>query len=80
MHLAWDDMIKVLGEFKPQIYHLVVKWALPSMGQQKCNTDGTSRGNPGPSSYGFYYAQAGIIGHMTNIQVDAIAILEVVRF
>lgn len=59
------------------------------MGHQKCNTDGTSRGNPGRSSYGFYvrdhtgnlcYAQARISGHMTSIQAEAIATLEALRY
>lgn len=56
---------------------MVVKWALPPVGHQKYNTDGTSRENSGPSSYGFCirghrgnlcYAQAGINGPITNIQ------------
>lgn len=59
------------------------------MGHQKCNTDGTSRENPGSSSYGFcvrdhtgnlYYGQARISGHMTNIQAEAIAILEALGY
>lgn len=59
------------------------------MGHQKCNTDGISKGNPGHSSYGFcirdhsgnpYYAQAGTLGHMTNIQAESREILEAVKY
>lgn len=58
------------------------------MGQQKCNIYGTSRGNPGPSSYGFCvkdhngnlcYVQAGVIGHTTNIHTEAARILKALR-
>lgn len=82
-------MIKALEEYKPKLYVLVVRWTPPAEGYQNCNTDGTSRENPGPSSFGFCirdhqgdlcYAQAGIKGHMTNIQVEAKAILEAVRY
>lgn len=59
------------------------------MWHQKCNTDGISKGNPGCSSYGFCikdhlgnpcYAQASILGHMTNIQVESREILEAVKY
>lgn len=59
------------------------------MGHLKCNTDGTSRENPGLSSYGFCirdhkrdlcYAKARAIRQMTNIQAEARAILEAVRY
>lgn len=82
-------MIKALEEYKPKLYVLVVRWIPPVEGYQKCNTNGTSGENLGPSSFGFCirdhhgdlcYAQVGIIGHMTNIQAEAKAILEAVRY
>lgn len=69
-------------------YH-VVKWELPAIEELKCNIDGASKWNPGPSSYGFYirdhggdlvYVQAGVLGQTTNIQVKATAILEALTF
>lgn len=35
--------------------YILVKWEEPNIGMVKCNTDGTSRGNLGDSSYGFCY-------------------------
>lgn len=81
--------MKILTEYKSKLYHFIVRWDLPSVGQQKCNTDGTNRGNPGPSIYAFCirdhngnlcYAQARQRGQMSNIQAEAKAILEAVRY
>lgn len=81
--------MKVLREYKPIIYHLKVTWNPPSIGHQKCNTNGTNRDNPSPSSYGFcirdhrgdlYYAQAGKLGQKKNVQAEAQAFLEAVRY
>lgn len=52
-NIVWDEVIKDLAEFKPKLYHLVVTWKPPPVGHQKCNADGTSRGNPGPSTFSF---------------------------
>ncbi|PHT47875.1 hypothetical protein CQW23_12083 [Capsicum baccatum] len=57
-------------------------------GGMKCNTDGASKGNPGPSLYGFCLrdhradiicAHAGALGHDTNIEAEAKAILEALK-
>lgn len=80
IEFALEEVLKVLGEYKPPIYHLIVTWAPPPLGHQKCNTNGTSRGNPGPSSYGLCirdhrgdlcYVEARLLGQNTNIQADA---------
>ncbi|KAH0709944.1 hypothetical protein KY284_011371 [Solanum tuberosum] len=61
----------------------------PEKGKVKCNTDGACRGNPGDSSYGFclrndvgnlIYAEAKRIGHGANIQAEALAILNALRY
>ncbi|XP_019246545.1 PREDICTED: uncharacterized protein LOC109226206 [Nicotiana attenuata] len=58
---------------------------LPFHGWYKCNTDGASKGNPGPSSLGFYvrndegdvvYARAVDLGVTTNVVAKAKAILQ----
>lgn len=54
-------------------------------GWYKCNTEGVSRGNPGPSSLGFYlrdsqenliYAKSKKLKDATNVVAEARAILE----
>lgn len=73
-------MVKILGHYKPRIFHHIVQWKLPKEGRLKCNTDGASKGNPGESSYGFCFrdsngdlihAQAQGIGVATNIEAEA---------
>ncbi|XP_075092121.1 uncharacterized protein LOC142172413 [Nicotiana tabacum] len=58
---------------------------LPCHGWYKCNTDGASKGNPGPSSLGFcvrddegdvVYARAVDLGVTTNVVAEAKAILQ----
>ncbi|XP_075086336.1 uncharacterized protein LOC142169040 [Nicotiana tabacum] len=58
---------------------------LPCHGWYKCNTDGASKGNPGPSSLGFcarddegdaVYARAVDLGVTTNVVAAAKAILQ----
>lgn len=55
----------------------------------KCNTDGVSRGTPGPSSYAFcirntfedpVYAEAKMIGWKQNVEAKVIALLIAIRF
>lgn len=76
LELSWGEVIRALTDYKHRLFHLIVKWDFPYVGYQKCNTDGTSKGNPSPSTYGFcikdhngnlFYAQAGQLGQMTNI-------------
>ncbi|KAK4717905.1 hypothetical protein R3W88_016243 [Solanum pinnatisectum] len=80
---SWPNIVNILGNHKPRLYHHIVQWKFPREGQLKCNTDGASKGNPGESAYGFcfkdkhgdlIYAQAKGIAIATNIEVEARAI------
>lgn len=84
-----DQLLKDLEDYRPKLYHHKVIQKLPPMGYQKCNTDGATKGNPGPNFYGFCirdhrgnlcYAQAGLLGQLTNIQAEAKAILEAIKY
>ncbi|XP_019256398.1 PREDICTED: uncharacterized protein LOC109234797 [Nicotiana attenuata] len=79
--LLWPEMIRFFEQYKPVIVTRRVTWQLSYEGWFKCNTDGASRGNPGPSSYGFCVrdhrgdlidARAREIGDTTNIVAEAI--------
>lgn len=81
--------MQVLGEYRPKLHYLVVKWELPSQGMIKCNTDRVSRGNPGNIAYGFcprddrgklLYAQADAIGIKMNLQAEIKAVTEAVAY
>lgn len=86
--ISWSMLISTLREYRPRLYHHIVKWDLPPVGYKKCNTDESCKGNPGLGSYDFrirnhkrdlHYAQADTIEKMTNIQAEPRAILEVVK-
>lgn len=66
-----------------------ITWSKPSVGWLKCNTDGASRGNPGPSSVAFciriseenlIYAKMKQIGYNTNIYAEALAMKEGIEY
>lgn len=40
---SWGDLIKVLSDYRPRLFHCIVNWELSSVGYQKCNTDGASK-------------------------------------
>ncbi|XP_075103611.1 uncharacterized protein LOC142178181 [Nicotiana tabacum] len=76
----WSDMINFFEGYKPYVGTKIVIWQLPYEGWFKCNTDGASRGNHVPSSYGFCVrdhagdlvsAKAKEIGETTNIVSEA---------
>lgn len=83
----WGGLVHILGEYRPKLHHLLVKWEKPTHGKIKCNTDGVSRGNPWESAYNFclrndrgilIYAQAEPMGNATNMQPEIRAIKEAV--
>ncbi|XP_075085049.1 uncharacterized protein LOC142168286 [Nicotiana tabacum] len=83
--LIWPDMIQYFEGYKPILITTRVTWQLPCHGWYKCNTDGASKGNSGPSSLGFYvrddegdvvYARAVDLGVTTNMVAEAKAILQ----
>nr|XP_009627002.1 uncharacterized protein LOC104117634 [Nicotiana tomentosiformis] len=78
-------MISFFEGYKPYVGTKTVTWQLPYEVWFKYNTDGASRGNPGPSSYGFclrdhagdlVFAKANEIGETTNIVAEAKSIVE----
>lgn len=80
---SWPDIVKILGNHKPRIYHHIVQWKFPGEGQLKYNIDGASKGNTRESAYGFYirdrqedliYAQAKEMGIAKKIEAEARAI------
>lgn len=78
--LLWPDMFRYFEGYKPYVVSNGVQCQLPKERWYKCNTDGASRGNPGPSSYGFcvrddsgdvVFARAQEIGLSTNVIAEA---------
>lgn len=45
-------MAQSLGGYEHIVIPKIVYWNLPRTGWFKCNTDGASKGNPGPSAAG----------------------------
>ncbi|WMV29180.1 hypothetical protein MTR67_022565 [Solanum verrucosum] len=50
---TWPQMVALLEVYRPVFQTQVVRWLMPPVGWWKCNTDGASRGNPGPSAAAF---------------------------
>ncbi|WMV32496.1 hypothetical protein MTR67_025881 [Solanum verrucosum] len=50
---TWPMIVKLLEEYSPLVCCRVVYWVHSPLGRYKCNTDGTSKGNLGPSSTAF---------------------------
>lgn len=83
--LLWPYMIQFFEGYRPYVVTKTITWQLSYEGWFKCNTDGVSRGNPGPRSYGFYvrdhvgdllYVEASEIGEVTNIVAEAKVIVQ----
>lgn len=81
----WPDLVEYLEGYKPIVIAKTVQQKAPFENWYKCNTDGASRGNPGPSSYGLcvrnwhgdlVFAECKEIGDTTNIVDEARAILK----
>ncbi|XP_075084894.1 uncharacterized protein LOC142168132 [Nicotiana tabacum] len=78
-------MICYFEAYKPVLLTKRVTWQLPDARWYKSDTDGASKGNPGPSSNGFcvrnevgdlMYTKADNIGVTTNVVAEAKAILQ----
>lgn len=50
---SWPDIITDLQGHRNNCSINIVRWIPPPTNWVKCNTNGTSRGNPGPSSTAF---------------------------
>ncbi|XP_060182339.1 uncharacterized protein LOC132612004 [Lycium barbarum] len=75
--------------YKPRVKITKVIWKPPHRDWIICNTDGASRGNPSRGLYGFcarneerdiVQAQVEELGHITNIEAEAIAIWEALKW
>lgn len=47
-------MVCQLEKHKPVFHNITARWVRPPLGWLKCNTDCSSRGNPGPWPSSFY--------------------------
>ncbi|KAG5571180.1 hypothetical protein H5410_060946 [Solanum commersonii] len=72
-----SQMVVVLENWKPSYSHRIVKWSPPPSVCDKYNTDGASKGNPGPSSAAFYGKG---LPESINLVVEAVAIKEGIEF
>ncbi|KAH0693357.1 hypothetical protein KY285_020454 [Solanum tuberosum] len=78
-------MVEVVEKHRPSFSFKIVRWIHPPVRWFKCNTNGGSRGNPGPSSTAFcirdskgdFVVAKGVrIQDTTNLVVEARAIRE----
>ncbi|KAH0711960.1 hypothetical protein KY289_007919 [Solanum tuberosum] len=79
----WPELVRYLIGYTPRIGCKVVYWKLPRHNTFKCNTDDSSKGNPGPSSSAFcirddqgnlVYAEGNMIGLSNNLIAEVVAI------
>ncbi|KAH0665292.1 hypothetical protein KY290_027558 [Solanum tuberosum] len=82
---AWPHMIALLDGYKPTLQYEVVRWSRLPISWWKCNTDGASRGNSGPSSAsicvrnsdGNLVGAKGLkVGVTTNLIAEVVAVKE----
>ncbi|XP_075095164.1 uncharacterized protein LOC142173466 [Nicotiana tabacum] len=83
--VSTNRVIHEINRTLHQLARVRVTWQFPFHGWYKCNADGASKGNPGPSSLGFcvrddegdvVYARAVDLGVTTNVVAEAKAILQ----
>ncbi|KAH0729682.1 hypothetical protein KY289_000870 [Solanum tuberosum] len=81
----WPQMVALLDSFRPSFTSREVRWSPPPLGWWKCNTDGASRGNSGPSTIAFCVRDSSgdLVGakglriqDTTNITAEAMALKE----
>jgi len=86
---SWPLILSELEHHMHNISFRIVRWEPSSPNLLKCNTDGESKGNPGPSSVAFcirdhsgnlVVAKGYIIQDTTNIVVEARAIRESLNY
>ncbi|XP_070034168.1 uncharacterized protein [Nicotiana tomentosiformis] len=85
----WQDLLPMMENYTPRLKYQKVIWEQPMESWLKVNTDGTSKGNPGRSAIGFcvtdeegeiIYAVGREIAEGTNTKVEAIAIVESLKY
>lgn len=79
----WPHIVEILERWQPRYSYKMVRWLYPPPDWYKCNTDGASKGNPGPSSAAFCVRNSAgdIIGAKgrslsisTNLMAEVVAI------
>lgn len=87
--IEWMDCFDLLQQLRPKLLCKVVKWDKPDEERVKCNTEGSSNGNLGISSYGFcvrdyngdlVYAESANIGVITCMVAEATTIWKALNF
>lgn len=87
--INWVEIFDCLQKYRPQMQVQIVTWNLPPQGWIKCNTDGTSKGNPGKSSYGYcirdylghlIYAESNFLGISTNMYAETRGVKEALTY
>ncbi|KAH0669287.1 hypothetical protein KY285_023446 [Solanum tuberosum] len=82
-------MVALLEVYKLAFQTQVVRWLMPHVGWWKCNTDGASRGNPGPSAAAFCISNSAgdLVGakgvkiqDSTSIVAEAIVVREGLQY
>ncbi|PHT74343.1 hypothetical protein T459_21620 [Capsicum annuum] len=85
----WSKIVDELKSIRIHNSYKLIKWNPPKIGLLKGNTDGASKGNPGPTSialcirnhYGdLVVAQGNRIKDITSLEAEAMAILECLKF
>uniref|UniRef100_M1DQE1 Nuclease n=1 Tax=Solanum tuberosum TaxID=4113 RepID=M1DQE1_SOLTU len=82
-------MVALLDGYRPNFQYKLVKWLPPEIGWWKCNTDGASRDNPGPSTAAFCVrnvdgdlvgAKGLKIPDSTNLVTEVVAVREGLKY
>ncbi|KAH0679086.1 hypothetical protein KY284_020171 [Solanum tuberosum] len=78
----WPEIVRFLIEYSPKVGCKMLYWKLPKENYFKCNTDGDSKGNLGPSSSAFcvrddqgnlVYVEGKMIGVSNNLKAEIVA-------
>ncbi|XP_060170510.1 uncharacterized protein LOC132601447 [Lycium barbarum] len=60
------QILQIFEAYRPRIVSKIVKWDFPKPGWYKCNYDGASRENPGPSSVAFFIRNVSVTSGVGN--------------
>lgn len=86
---SWTLILKLLEGYISQIVCRPIGQEFPPKGVSKCNTDGSSKGNPRPGSWAFFiknhigefiYASENIIPRSTSLYAEAKAIKKDIKY
>ncbi|XP_059295472.1 uncharacterized protein LOC132048805 [Lycium ferocissimum] len=68
---SWPHLVQQPEDYRPQMIFTLVQWTSPPQGWFKCNSDGASKGNPGPSSSAYCVRDS--VGESINANARTIA-------